>query len=78
MSGKHTIVRWYLAVAAAGVFAGGSMGLAAQPQSSEVFSGGCQCTISGDGTGSYACSTPSVCGPGVWSCSVQCGEIKPS
>jgi hypothetical protein len=81
MSETRFLTRWAIAITVAGLITGGAVGVTAQqksgdqPQPAEMFTAGCKCTISGDGTGSYDCHTPSACGPGVWNCLVQCGDV---
>lgn len=73
MSGTRSLSRWSLAIAVAGVVAGGAAGLGAQPQGARE-AAGCKCTIS-DG-GSYNCASTSSCGAGSYGCSVNCGTSQ--
>jgi hypothetical protein len=69
MTGTGSLSRWSIAIAVAGLMAGGAAGLTAQ---SSGVGGGCSCTISG--SGSYDCATTSSCGAGQYKCNVGCAD----
>lgn len=74
-STNFSFKRWLIGFGSVGALTGLLVATSGRPAAAEVLdagAGGCSCTITG--TGSYACSTPSACSAGFYTCAVNCSR----